>query len=268
MQVANFTVGGKSPLLFISGPCVIESKEHAIECAKRLQDICGDIPLIYKSSFDKANRTSITSYRGPGIDRGIDILAEVKEATGLPVTTDIHLPGQAAQAAEVCDILQIPAFLCRQTDLLLAAAATNLPINVKKGQFLAPWDMKPVVQKLEDGGCEDILLTDRGTTFGYNNLVTDVRSIPIMQDLGHPVCFDATHSAQLPTSDGTQTGGTRELIPTLAKAAIAAGANALFMETHNDPKAALCDSATVFPLGQLKPLLDHLLRLYALTHSL
>lgn len=261
MKVAQYNVGGKSPLLFISGPCVIESLEHALMCAKRLQEICGDTPLIFKASFDKANRSSITSYRGPGIEEGLEVLARVKKETGLPVTTDIHMPEQAALAAEVCDILQIPAFLCRQTDLLIAAANTGLPVNVKKGQFLAPWDMKPVVEKLKSGGCEEIMLTDRGTCFGYNNLVTDIRSIPIMHDLGHPVCFDATHSAQLPSAAGTHTGGNREYIPTLAKAAIAAGANALFMETHDNPSAAMCDAATVYPLKELPSLLDHLLRL-------
>jgi 2-dehydro-3-deoxyphosphooctonate aldolase (KDO 8-P synthase) len=268
MQIAHYKVGEKKPLLIISGPCVIESEEHALACAMRLKEICKDTPLIYKSSFDKANRTSLSSYRGPGLEKGLEILAAVKEKTGLPVTTDIHLPEQAAIAAEVCDILQIPAFLCRQTDLLVAAAKTGKPVNVKKGQFLAPWDMQYVVDKLVGAGCKDLMLTDRGAMFGYNNLVSDMRAIPLMQNLGHPVCFDASHSAQLPGGLGEKTGGMRELIPTLAKSAIAAGANALFIETHDNPEKALCDGSTVFPLDEFPALLDHLLRLHALTHSL
>ena len=269
MKVAQYSVGGKSPLLFISGPCVIESLDHALRCANQLQEICSDTPLVFKASFDKANRSSITSYRGPGIEEGLEILARVKKETGLPVTTDIHLPNQAAAVAEVCDILQIPAFLCRQTDLLIAAASTGLPVNVKKGQFLAPWDMKPVVEKLKSGGTSDIMLTDRGTCFGYNNLVTDIRSIPIMHDLGHPVCFDATHSAQLPRCKRhAHRWATGNLFRHLPKRLLPQE-QMLFLWKRTTTQALPCAmQQQFFPLKELPQLLDHLLRLYALTHSL
>jgi len=213
-----------------------------------------DLPVIYKSSFDKANRTSISSFRGLGLDEGLSILNDVKNETGLSILTDIHEPSQANVVAEVVDVLQIPAFLCRQTDLLVAAAKTGKAVNVKKGQFLAPWDMKNVVTKLEESGCNSILVTDRGAQFGYNNLVADMRAIPIMKRFGHPVIFDATHSAQLP-GGGSTSSGMRDMIPTLAKSAVAAGCNGLFMEIHDNISDAKSDSTTQWPLDQLESLL-------------
>ena len=251
---------GSSNLGLIAGPCVIESSDHALIMANAIQDISDRVglPLVHKSSVDKANRTSISSFRGLGMDEGLAILYKVKSETGIPVLTDIHEPSQAVAVAEVADVIQIPAFLCRQTDLLVAAAKTGKPVNVKKGQFLAPWDMKNIVTKLEESGCENILLTDRGTQFGYNNLVADMRAIPLMQEYGYPVIFDATHSAQLPGGDGSTTAGMREMIPTLAKSAIAAGCNGIFMEIHNNVSEAKSDSATQWPLDQLESLLINL----------
>ena len=251
-------------LHIMAGPCVIEGREHALKTAEFLTKLFEreGVKLIYKSSFDKANRSSIHSYRGPGIDEGLSILAEVKKQFGCPIVTDFHLPEQAAQAAEVCDILQIPAFLCRQTDLLVAGAETGRTISVKKGQFMAPWDMAQVVQKLEESNASQIILTDRGTSFGYNNLVSDMRGIPIMQKLGHPVCFDASHSVQLPGGNGNSSGGTREHIATLAKAALAAGANLLFIESHPDPDNAKCDSASQLSFSELEEILPKLKRLH------
>tara|TARA_Y100001970_G_C14181349_1_gene830014 strand:+ start:744 stop:1550 length:807 start_codon:yes stop_codon:yes gene_type:complete len=241
----------------IAGPCVIESRDHALKMATLIKEISEKVGLqvIYKSSFDKANRTSITSFRGLGLEKGLTILADVKEETGLPVLTDIHEPEQAKVVAEVADVLQIPAFLCRQTDLLVEAAKTGKAVNVKKGQFLAPWDMKNVVTKLEESDCGRILLTDRGTQFGYNNLVADMRAIPIMQQFGYPVIFDATHSAQLPGGDGASTAGMRDMIPTLAKAAVAAGCNGLFMEVHDNVNESKSDASTQWPIDQLESLL-------------
>jgi 2-dehydro-3-deoxyphosphooctonate aldolase (KDO 8-P synthase) len=212
------------------------------------------IPFIFKTSFDKANRSTFSSYRGPGLDEGLSILSDVKNKTGLPILTDIHEESQANSVADVVDVLQIPAFLCRQTDILVAAAKTGKPVNVKKGQYLSPWDMKNVVQKLEISGCKTILLTDRGTQFGYNNLVADMRAIPIMQELNHPVIFDATHSAQLP-GGGTTTGGMRDMIPTLAKSAVAAGCDGIFMEVHDNVLEAKSDASTQWPLDKLESLL-------------
>lgn len=264
VKVKDFFIGNDNPLCVMTGPCVIESMEHAIDTAGQLFEILSSLKLsfIYKSSFDKANRSSSSSFRGPGLEKGLNILENVKKTFNIPVTTDIHQPEQAKEAAEICDILQIPAFLCRQTDLILAAAATKKPINVKKGQFMAPWDMKNVVDKICSEGNSDIILTDRGTSFGYNNLVSDFRSISIMQKLGYPVCFDASHSVQLPGGLGTSSGGQREFIPTLAKAAIAAGCNCLFIESHPDPKNAKSDKETVFPIRDLKFLLEELLDIY------
>ena len=224
-------------LMVIAGPCVLEDRALALSIAQRLQHIAEELalPLVFKASFDKANRTSVTSYRGPGFKAGLGILADVKEATGLPVTTDIHDSSQAQAVGEVCDLIQIPAFLARQTDLLLAAAATGRPVHVKKGQFLAPWDMKYVVDKLESGGCSNILLGERGTFFGYGRLVNDMRSIPQMQALGVPVIFDATHSVQEPGGLGAATGGNRAMVEPLARAAVAVGADGLFFETHPAP---------------------------------
>lgn len=265
LPIADFAIGEGLPLVLISGPCVIESEELALRSAERLKEICAlfQIPLIYKSSYDKANRSSVSSFRGPGIEKGLRILEKVKKTFDVPLITDVHTPEEATIAAEVCDMIQIPAFLCRQTDLLIAAGKTKAAINVKKGQFLAPWDMQNVVEKLLSVGNERILLTDRGSTFGYNNLVTDLRAIPIMQDFGCPVCFDASHSVQIPGGHGTSSGGQREFIPTLAKGAIAAGANALFLETHPDPKEAKSDKDSVYPLAELPSLLKVLLAISA-----
>jgi len=256
VSIGQVKFGGEA-LGLIAGPCVIESRDHALKMANAIQEISEKVslPVIYKSSFDKANRTSMLSFRGLGINEGLSILSDVKSETGLPVLTDIHDSVQATSVAEVVDVLQIPAFLCRQTDLLVAAAKTGKPVNVKKGQFLAPWDMINVVAKLADSGCENILLTDRGTQFGYNNLVADMRAIPIMQEFGHPVIFDSTHSAQLPGGDGASTGGMREMIPTLAKSAVAAGCNGLFMEVHDNVNKAKSDATTQLPLDKLESLL-------------
>jgi len=256
VSIKNVTFGGKD-LGLIAGPCVIESRDHTLKMATAIQDISEKVglPVVFKSSFDKANRTSGSSFRGLGIDEGLSILSDVKQETGLPILTDIHEPSQAKSVADVVDVIQIPAFLCRQTDLLIAAAKTGKPVNVKKGQFLAPWDMKHVVTKLDESGCTQILLTDRGTQFGYNNLVADMRAIPLMQKFGTPVIFDATHSAQLPGGDGTSTAGMRDMIPTLAKSAVAAGCDGLFMEVHDNVAKAKSDSTTQWPLDQLESLL-------------
>lgn len=265
VEVGDFSIGDGHPLAVISGPCVIESESHTMRAAEHLKKMFADTPInfIFKCSYDKANRTSIHSFRGPGIVEGLRILEKVKRELDLPVLTDVHHPHEAAAVAEVCDVLQIPAFLCRQTDLILAVAETGKPINVKKGQFMAPWDMKNVVEKIRLTGNNNIILTDRGVTFGYNNLVADMRSIPIMQSFGVPTCFDATHSVQLPGGAGSASGGNREYIPVLAKAAVAAGANCLFIETHPDPQQAKSDAATVLDFKDLPALLDLLNRLYA-----
>lgn len=249
---------GGDALPLIAGPCVIESRDHTLRMAEAIRDIAAklDIPLIFKASFDKANRTSIQSYRGPGLEEGLNILAEVKEQLGVKVLTDIHIPEQAKIAAEVVDVLQIPAFLCRQTDLLIAAAKTGKPVNVKRGQFLSPLKMIHVVRKLEETGAELIFLTERGSTFGHEGLVTDLRSIPVMQETGHPVIFDATHSAQMPGSGQEKTGGLREYIPMMVRAAVAAGCDGLFIEVHDDPDNAFSDAATQWPLYQLEELLN------------
>ncbi|NQV36528.1 MAG: 3-deoxy-8-phosphooctulonate synthase [Candidatus Marinimicrobia bacterium] len=248
---------GGDALPLLAGPCVIESRDHTLKMAESIRDIAAklEIPFIFKSSFDKANRTSIQSYRGPGMEEGLKILEDVKNKLGVKIITDIHTPEQAQAVAEVVDVLQIPAFLCRQTDLLVAAAKTGKPVNVKRGQFLSPQKMKHVVQKLEDAGTELIFLTERGSTFGHEGLVTDLRAIPIMQETGHPVIFDATHSAQIPGSGNERTGGLREYIPIMVRAAVAAGCDGLFIEVHDDPENALSDAATQWPLYQLEELL-------------
>jgi 2-dehydro-3-deoxyphosphooctonate aldolase (KDO 8-P synthase) len=263
IKVGEIEIGGDAPLAFILGPCVIESEKIALEAAAKLVEIM-PVPFIYKSSFDKANRSSIHSYRGPGLKKGLEILQKVKTEFGIPVTTDIHLPEQADSVAEVCDLIQIPALLCRQTDLLLAAAKTGRPLHVKKGQFMAPHEMQNVLSKLQEGGGKEFLFTDRGSSFGYNNLVTDMRSIPIMKKLKVPVCFDASHSVQLPAGHGHVSGGQREFIPHLAKAAVAVGADAIFMETHPNPQEALCDKESQWPLNHLLPLVQTLLEIHAL----
>jgi len=256
----DIRIGSGAPLALIAGPCVIETIEVITETASFLKKLSVDlnIPIIFKASYDKANRTSIHSFRGPGLNDGIDILAGIKREFELPVISDIHTADQAQPAAEVLDILQIPAFLCRQTDLLTAAAQTGKPVNVKKGQFLAPWDMANVVEKLAEAGNRQVLLTERGAIFGYNNLVVDFRSLKIMQELGCPVVFDATHSIQLPGGSGTSSGGQREFAPVLSRAAVAAGADALFMEVHPNPGQARCDGPNSLPLDGLYELVSEL----------
>lgn len=269
IKLRDFEIGDPKKLTLISGPCVIESLDHALKTCEFLKKLTSDLDIsfVYKSSFDKANRSSLKSYRGPGLDEGLKILEKVKETFDVPVFTDIHLPSQVKPVSKVCDVIQIPAFLCRQTDLLLEAGNSNSIINVKKGQFMAPWDMKNVVDKILSTGNEKIILTDRGTSFGYNNLVSDMRAIPIMQGFGYPVCFDATHSVQLPGGLGDSTGGNREFIPTLSKAAIASGCNILYMESHNDPENAMCDKTSVIDFKNLKPLFEQLKKIYEIVQQ-
>ncbi|MEO1377863.1 MAG: 3-deoxy-8-phosphooctulonate synthase [Cyanobacteria bacterium J06635_10] len=250
-------IGDDCKLTLIGGPCVIESEDFTLKMAEEIRKVCDrlNISFIFKSSFDKANRTSINSFRGQPLEKGLEILQKVKDKIGVPVVTDIHESHQAAPVAQVVDVLQIPAFLCRQTDLLLAAAATGRAINVKKGQFLAPWDMKNVVKKLEAAGAKNILLTERGTSFGYNTLVVDFRSFPQMREFGYPVVFDATHSVQMPGGQGNKSGGQREFVPYLARAAAAVGIDALFMEVHENPDEAPSDGPNMVPLAQLESVL-------------
>lgn len=264
VPIQDFFIGKSEPFTVLCGPCVIESEDHCLQSAQTLKQIFSKlgIRLIFKSSYDKANRSSGRSFRGPGLEEGLRILERVKKELNLPITTDVHSPEEATAAGSVCDVIQIPAFLCRQTDLILAAGLTGATISVKKGQFMAPWDMKNVVDKILETGNKKIILIDRGTSFGYNNLVSDMRAIPIMQSLGFPVCYDATHSVQLPGGNGDSSGGQREFIPILAKAAIAAGANCLFMEAHPDPKNAKSDAASVIPFAELPALLAKLKQLY------
>jgi 2-dehydro-3-deoxyphosphooctonate aldolase (KDO 8-P synthase) len=260
ISIDSIKIGAGRPLVLIAGPCVIESEEATLRHAERLLTICNGLsmPLIFKASYDKANRTSIGAFRGPGLKEGLRILAKVKESLGLPVLSDIHSIEQIAPAAEVLDVLQIPAFLCRQTDLLVAAARSGRVINVKKGQFLAPWDMKNVAGKLAASGNENIILTERGVSFGYNNLVVDMRSFPVMRASGYPVVFDATHSVQLPGGQGESSGGQREFVEYLSRAAVATGIDGIFMEVHEDPDKALCDGPNSIPLGELPLLLKKL----------
>ncbi|HXC61179.1 MAG TPA: 3-deoxy-8-phosphooctulonate synthase [Nitrospiria bacterium] len=257
VEVRGIPIGSEHPAVLIAGPCVIENKRLILDTAKALQEIAVsvDIPFIFKSSYDKANRSSVRSFRGPGITEGLKILEMVKKELDLPLLSDVHTPEEAKFAASVLDILQIPAFLCRQTDLILAAAMTGKVVNVKKGQFLAPWDMKNIVEKIESTGNHQILLTERGTSFGYNNLVTDFRSLPILRGLGYPVIFDATHSVQLPGGAGNASSGQREFVPHLARAAMAVGCDGLFMEVHPKPDQALSDGPNMVPLSELKSLL-------------
>jgi 2-dehydro-3-deoxyphosphooctonate aldolase (KDO 8-P synthase) len=262
-QKSNLFTQSREALFFIAGPCVLESLDVAQEAADALAGLARDlgVRIVFKSSFDKANRTALNSFRGPGLARGLEWLSRIKERTGLPIATDIHEPGQAAAVAEVADVLQIPAFLSRQTDLLVAAGNTGRIVNVKKGQFLAPWDMRGAVEKIGSTGNEEVWLTERGTGFGYNNLVVDFRSLPIMQNFQLPVVFDATHSVQLPGGRGTSSGGQREFVPVLARAAVAAGCSGVFFETHPDPDNALCDGPNSWPLADAGQLLRSLLRL-------
>ena len=261
VTIGDLTLGNDRPLTIIAGPCALESRAHALEMSQALAEMAAKlgIGLIYKTSFDKANRTSLDSGRGLGLEAALPILAEVREASGLPVLTDVHLPEQCGPAAEAVDVLQIPAYLCRQTDLLVAAAATGKAVNVKKGQFLAPWDMKHVVGKIEGAGNSNVLVTERGASFGYNTLVSDMRSLPIMAaQTGCPVVFDATHSVQQPGGQGGTSGGQREFVPVLARAAVAIGVAAVFMETHQDPDSAPSDGPNMVPLKELPALIETL----------
>ncbi len=259
-DVGNVSFGNELPFVLVTGPCQIESREHAMDMASAIAEICVDleIPWIYKSSYDKANRTSSTAARGVGMDKGLDILAQVRSRFGCPVLTDVHEVTHCVPAAEAVDVLQIPAFLCRQTDLLLAAGATGAAINVKKGQFLAPWDMSNVAAKIVSTGNERIILCDRGTSFGYNTLVSDLRGLPIMARTGYPVMFDATHSVQQPGGQGTSSGGQREFAPVLARAALAVGVASVFIETHQDPDNAPSDGPNMIPIAQMRALLKRL----------
>jgi 2-dehydro-3-deoxyphosphooctonate aldolase (KDO 8-P synthase) len=263
VSLGNVPLGGGAPLVVIAGPCVIESRDHALATARSLKAITQrvGVPLVFKASYDKANRTSRRSFRGPGLDDGLRTLADVKSRTGLPVLTDIHEPGHAHAAAEVVDVLQIPAFLCRQTDLLVAAARTGKTVNVKKGQFLAPQDMRHVIQKITAEGNESVLVTERGVSFGYNNLVVDVRAFPILRGFGYPVVFDVTHSLQLPGAGDGVTAGLAEYIDPLASAGVAAGVDAVFMEVHEEPSRAKSDAGNALRLDALEPLLRKLTRI-------
>ena len=267
--VGALTFGGGTPFVLIAGPCVIEDRDSALRHAEALRSLTArlHVPFMYKSSYDKANRSSHASFRGLGMEEGLSILAEVKRELGVPLLTDVHTAQEVAAAAEVVDILQIPAFLCRQTDLLLAAGHSQRPVNIKKGQFLAPADMEYVAQKVASTGNRRILLTERGASFGYHNLVSDLRSLPILAGCGYPVVYDATHSVQLPGGRGPMSGGEREFIPALARAAVAVGIDGLFMEVHEEPERALSDSATVFPLARLESLLRILVDLDRLLKS-
>ncbi len=270
MQIKSFEVEnvtfGDGRLTFILGPCVVESAQHALFMAQEINDICKHVGVefVYKSSFDKANRSSIESYRGGGMEKGLEVLAQVKAEIGVPVITDIHETWQVEKVAQVADVLQIPAFLCRQTDLLVEAAKSGKAVNVKKGQFLSPWDAKNIVEKLQSAGCEKILLTERGTSFGYNNLVVDLRSFPVMRSFGVPVVFDVTHSLQLPGGLGKATGGQAEYIEPFARAGVACGVDAVFMEVHDDPKNAPSDGPNQLPLNRLEKLLFKLKQIHEL----
>ncbi|MDD5403312.1 MAG: 3-deoxy-8-phosphooctulonate synthase [Sulfuricella sp.] len=265
MKLCSFEAGLSQPLFLIAGPCVIESQQLALDTAGALKEICAavGIPFIYKSSYDKANRSSGKSFRGFGIDEGLRILGEVKRQIGVPVLTDVHSEEEIPVAAAVVDVLQTPAFLCRQTDFIHAVASCGKPVNIKKGQFLAPWDMKNVVEKAREanGGQDNIMVCERGVSFGYNNLVSDMRSLAVMRDTGCPVVFDATHSVQLPGGQGDKSGGQREFVPVLARAAVASGIAGIFMETHPDPALALSDGPNAWPLGRMRELLETLKQL-------
>jgi 2-dehydro-3-deoxyphosphooctonate aldolase (KDO 8-P synthase) len=260
VKLCGFEAGLEHPFFLIAGPCVIESEQLALDTAGQLKEICArlDIPFIYKSSFDKANRSSGESFRGPGVEEGLRILAEVKRQIGVPVLTDVHEDTEVEVVAQVVDVLQTPAFLCRQTNFIHRVAAAGVPVNIKKGQFLSPWEMKNVVDKARATGNRQIMVCERGTSFGYNNLVSDMRSLAVMRETGCPVVFDATHSVQLPGGQGTSSGGQREFVPVLARAAIAVGIAGLFMETHPEPAKALSDGPNAWPLGQIERLLTTL----------
>jgi 2-dehydro-3-deoxyphosphooctonate aldolase (KDO 8-P synthase) len=257
VRVGEIRIGRGNLFVLIAGPCVIENEEITFETARALKEICGDlrIPLIFKSSFDKANRTSLSSFRGPGIDKGLRVLQDIKRKFLIPVLSDIHSVDQVGPAAEVLDVLQIPAFLCRQTDLIVASSKTGKPVNVKKGQFLGPWDVKHIIEKFVSTGNSNLFITERGTSFGYNNLVVDFRGFPIIRSFGYPVIFDVTHSLQLPGGEGSRSGGEREFAAVLMRAAVGAGVDGLFLEVHPEPSQALCDGPNMIPLTEVKELL-------------
>lgn len=267
--IGNIRVGAGAPLFLIAGPCVIESEAHAMSMAEKLGAIASElgVPYIFKASYDKANRTSVASYRGPGLKKGLQILANIKKRTGLPILTDVHEVSQVEPAAEVCDVLQIPAFLSRQTDLLLAVGKSGRVANIKKGQFLSPWEMGNAAEKVAGTGNEKIILTERGSSFGYQNLVVDMRSFPILRKLGYPVVFDVTHSVQLPGGEGKSSGGQPEFIEPLARAGTAVGVDGIFLEVHDNPAKALSDGANALPLDQFRPLLEKIKKLAALARE-
>jgi 2-dehydro-3-deoxyphosphooctonate aldolase (KDO 8-P synthase) len=267
MNLCGFEVGLDRPFFLIAGPCVVESEQLQLDVAGQLKEITGElgIPFIFKSSFDKANRTSMSSFRGPGMEEGLRVLAEVKRQLGVPVLTDVHEYTPMDEVASVVDVLQTPAFLCRQTDFITKVCAAGKPVNIKKGQFLSPWDMKPVVEKAKSTGNQQIMVCERGASFGYNNLVSDMRSLSVMRETGCPVVFDATHSVQLPGGQGNSSGGQREFVPVLARAAIAVGVSGVFMETHPDPSKALSDGPNAWPLGKMRALLETMKELDAAT---
>lgn len=269
IQIGRVTIYANGPFFLIAGPCVIEDEATTLEVALFLKETGEelDIPVIFKTSYDKANRTSLDSFRGPGIDKGLEIIHRVKETTRLPVLSDVHHIGEIEKAARVLDVIQVPSFLCRQTDLVMAAARTGLPINIKKGQFLSPWEVGPAIEKVASTNNRNVLLTERGTSFGYNNLVVDMRSIAVMKGFGFPVVFDATHSVQLPGAGGTCSGGQREFVSHLSKAAVAAGADGVFMEVHPDPDSALCDGPNSLPVHELKSLLAMLKEVHRVIRS-
>jgi 2-dehydro-3-deoxyphosphooctonate aldolase (KDO 8-P synthase) len=267
MKLCGFEVGLSQPFFLIAGPCVVESEQLQVDTAATLKEIASELGIhfIFKSSFDKANRTSINSFRGPGMEEGLRVLAEVKRQLGVPVLTDVHEYTPMDEVASVVDVLQTPAFLVRQTDFIRKVCETGKPVNIKKGQFLSPWDMKPVVEKAKSTGNNDIMVCERGASFGYNNLVSDMRSLAVMRETGCPVVFDATHSVQLPGGQGSSSGGQREFVPVLARAAIAVGVSGVFMETHPDPSKALSDGPNAWPLGKMRALLETMLELDAAT---
>jgi 2-dehydro-3-deoxyphosphooctonate aldolase (KDO 8-P synthase) len=269
VAAGNVRFGNDLPLALIAGPCQLESRDHAFQIAGRLKEICErvGIGLVFKTSFDKANRTSLGAKRGVGLEEALPVFADLRAELGLPVLTDVHEPGQCAEVAEAVDILQIPAFLCRQTDLLIAAAKTGRVVNVKKGQFLAPWDMANVLAKIVGSGNANVLLTERGASFGYNTLISDMRALPVMAATGAPVIFDATHSVQQPGGEGTSSGGERRFVPVLARAAVAVGVAGLFIETHDDPDSAPSDGPNMLPLSEMEPLLERLMALDRLAKS-
>ncbi len=269
VKAGSVSFGNHLPMSLIAGPCQMESRNHALEMASAMKEICSSLGIgyVYKTSYDKANRTSLSGKRGVGLAKAMEVFAEIKESLGLPVLTDVHTAEQCAPVAEVCDVLQIPAFLCRQTDLLVAAANTGKVVNIKKGQFLAPWDMRNVLAKVTESGNPNVMLTERGASFGYNTLVSDMRSLPIMAETGAPVIFDATHSVQQPGGQGNSTGGDRRMVPYLSKAAVAVGVAGVFIETHDDPDKAPSDGPNMVPLHEMRTLIEQLMAFDALAKA-